>query len=218
MLLKSFLKEFENEFVVAMIPNPDLDALDFINYLSEELQLGKHFDSRKDFLIELTPFLRENESGISRIFLAIDEGHHISSELLHIIQRILKIGVNSGRLAGILLAGHLSLNETLRSFKYENPDLPAGIQYQLDPLSETETQQYIQHRLQVAGSEKDIFTADAVREIYLFSMGYPVMINIICDRSLLTGYADGRTTIDKNVIAECAQELSSIHSLVKKQK
>ena len=84
--------------------------------------------------------------------------------------------------------------------------------YQLDPLTEAETRQYIQHRLLIAGSEKEIFTADAAREIYLFSLGYPIMINIICDRALLTGYADSRTTLDRNVIRECAQELS-IHSL-----
>jgi len=216
-LLKNFLKEFENEFVVAMISNPDLNALDFINYLSEELEMGKQFKIPSEFFIELTRFLHEDESKNSRIFLAIDEGHHISPGLLQIIQDILKIGVDNGNLAGILLVGHLSMNEKLKSFKYENADLPAHIQYQLDPLTETETRQYIQHRLLIAGSEKEIFTADAVREIYLFSLGYPIMINIICDRALLTGYADGRTTIDNNVIRECAQELS-IHSSEKKHK
>jgi general secretion pathway protein A len=197
-----------------MISNPDLSVLDFINYLSEELEMGKCFEIPSEFFIELTRFLPEGQSENSRIFIAIDEGHHISPGLLQIIQDILKIGVDNGNLAGILLVGYLSMNERLRSFKYENSGLPTYIQYQLDPLTEAETRQYIQHRLLIAGSEKEIFTADAAREIYLFSLGYPIMINIICDRALLTGYADSRTTLDSNVIRECAQELS-IHSLEK---
>jgi general secretion pathway protein A len=81
-------------------------------------------------------------------------------------------------------------------------------------LTKNETQQYIQHRLKIAGSEKEIFTREASREIYSFSLGYPFMINVICDRALLTGYVDGLNLIDKNVVTECAQELS-LQSLIK---
>ena len=77
--------------------------------------------------------------------------------------------------------------------------------YQIEPLSENETLAYIKHRLKVAGTEKNIFTQNAVQEIYHFSKGYPRLINTICDHALLTGYARGFKKITPDFITECAQ-------------
>jgi tetratricopeptide repeat protein len=77
-------------------------------------------------------------------------------------------------------------------------------------LSENETLAYIKHRLKVAGTEKNIFTQNAVQEIYHFSKGYPRLINTICDHALLTGYARDFKKITPDVIQECAQQFNSI--------
>ena len=82
--------------------------------------------------------------------------------------------------------------------------------YQIKPLSENETLAYIKHRLKVAGTEKNIFTQNAVKEIYNFSKGYPRLINTICDHALLTGYARNFKKITPDVIQECAQQFNSI--------
>jgi general secretion pathway protein A len=74
-------------------------------------------------------------------------------------------------------------------------------------LSEAETRNYINHRLKIAGAKRELFTADAVRDIFLFSAGYPRLINIICDHALLTGYAAGLKSINKRIIQECVREL-----------
>jgi outer membrane protein OmpA-like peptidoglycan-associated protein len=75
-------------------------------------------------------------------------------------------------------------------------------------LTQKETTLYIQHRLKIAGTNKEIFSPNAIKEIYNFSCGYPRMINIICNHSLLTGYSKGLKSINEFVIRECAAELS----------
>lgn len=214
--LKHFLKEFENEAAVAMVPDPAMTALDFINYLSAEFNMDEHFKSPGDFLFELTNFLRENDSKKSGIFLAIDESHHISFELFQVIRALFNLKVNGKKLINILLVGQAKILKIIQPGKGNAFGPTDHIRYHLEPLKKNETQQYIQHRLKIAGSEKEIFTPEAIREIYSFSMGYPFMINVICDRALLTGYVDGLTVIDENVITECARELS-IQSLIKKE-
>jgi general secretion pathway protein A len=82
-----------------------------------------------------------------------------------------------------------------------------AVRYQIEPLSAEETTQYVLHRLQVAGAERSVFTAEALREIYIFTKGNPRLTNIICDHALLTGYSMERETIDSGVIRECAEEL-----------
>jgi general secretion pathway protein A len=212
--LKHFLKEFENEAAVAMVPDPAMTALDFINYLSAECNMDEHFKSPVNFLLELTNFLQENDSKTSGIFLAVDESHHISFELFQVIRAIFNLKVNGKKPINILLVGQEKILEIMQTGKSKVVEPTDHIRYHLEPLTKNETQQYIQHRLKIAGSEKEIFTREASREIYSFSLGYPFMINVICDRALLTGYVDGLNLIDKNVVTECAQELS-LQSLIK---
>ncbi|MDL2123756.1 MAG: OmpA family protein [Deltaproteobacteria bacterium] len=74
-------------------------------------------------------------------------------------------------------------------------------------MTENETKEYIKHRLNIAGSEKNIFSSSAIREIFSFSKGFPRLINIICDLALLTGYVKEQKTINELIIKECAKEL-----------
>jgi hypothetical protein len=52
-----------------------------------------------------------------------------------------------------------------------------------------ETVQYIQHRLTIAGGNKDIFSHLASATIFYYSGGIPRIINSLCDLSLAYGYS-----------------------------
>ena len=81
------------------------------------------------------------------------------------------------------------------------------VHYTIEPLTELESQDYIKHRLSVAGSKVELLNPEAYHEIFLFSKGYPRLINIICDRSLLTGYLKETKRITGEMISECADDL-----------
>ncbi len=80
--------------------------------------------------------------------------------------------------------------------------------YDIEPLSGNETHEYVNHRLNVAGTDERLFSPAAVREIQNFTRGYPRLINILCDRALLTGYVKEQKVIGADIIVECAQEIS----------
>jgi general secretion pathway protein A len=80
-------------------------------------------------------------------------------------------------------------------------------QCHLEALSREDTRRLIVHRLRTAGAHGNLFSAEAFDEIYDFSHGYPRLINMICDRSLLTGYTEGLHEINHRVVQECASEL-----------
>ena len=80
--------------------------------------------------------------------------------------------------------------------------------YDLLPLTEDETINYVAHRLKVAGTEEQLFTSGAIHQIQSFTRGYPRLINIICDRAMLTGYVKEQKQIDADIVAECAREIS----------
>jgi general secretion pathway protein A len=82
-----------------------------------------------------------------------------------------------------------------------------AVRYQVEPLNQEETAQYILHRLKVAGGTKKVFTTPAMKEVFAFTGGNPRLTNIICDHALLTGYTAERKVIDADIIKECANEI-----------
>src|SRR6185295_2232267 len=81
--------------------------------------------------------------------------------------------------------------------------------YHLDPLSRTEAEEYIRHRLTVAGGAgKVAFAPAALREVHRWSSGIPRLINLICDRALLAGYVKGERTIDAAMVRQAGAEVT----------
>jgi type II secretory pathway predicted ATPase ExeA len=108
------------------------------------------------------------------------------------------------------LLGQPEFRRTLQAPDMEQLRQRVTAAYHLGPLDEGETQAYILHRLQVAGSQGDpSFSADAFRAIHEFTGGIPRRINMLCDRLLLMGCLDKKhafTAADVAVVTEEMQE------------
>jgi general secretion pathway protein A len=81
------------------------------------------------------------------------------------------------------------------------------MRYHLSPLSERETKEYIDQRLRIAGARTPVFTEGAMKEIAKRSGGIPRLINILCDNSLLNGFAQDKKVVDKKSVKEAAKDL-----------
>jgi hypothetical protein len=80
-----------------------------------------------------------------------------------------------------------------------------AVHYHLAPLTEKETELYIQHRLEVASGEgdtKNIFTEDALEVIFQHTQGTPRLINLLCDACLVYAYADEVNVITGAIVEE----------------
>ena len=70
----------------------------------------------------------------------------------------------------------------------------------------------MKHHLRLGGSERVVFTIEAIREITTASRGAPRLINMICDLALLTGARREVDTIDADTVRECAVRLGLVVS------
>jgi general secretion pathway protein A len=206
-LINRLVKMIDIAAIVATIPDPGLDSLDFFNFLSVELDMKKKFNSKGAFLIDLKQFLLKAYADQKKVLLVIDEAQRLNNDLLEQIRLLSNIEMENRKLINIFFVGQSEFNDTLMQNGNRAVRQRITVSYHIEPLTEIETQQYIQHRLKVAEAGREIFNPDAIREIFAFSRGYPRLINIICDHALLTGYASGKKSIDINVIKECEQEL-----------
>lgn len=206
-LINALVSQLGDNVLVATIPDPDLEPLDFYNFVADAFQINTVFSTKGAFLIRFTQFLHQAYSRNQKVLLIVDEAQRLQYEILEEIRLLSNIEKQETKLLNIFFVGQNEFNDTL--LKRENRALRQRItlNYNIEPLDEKETGEYIRYRLQIAGQERKIFDAGAVRSIFEFSGGYPRLINIICDLGLLSGYVEEAKTIGSKLIQECAREL-----------
>ena len=75
------------------------------------------------------------------------------------------------------------------------------------PLSARETAQYIASRLRMAGGVPgDAFTRDAIDIIHQRSGGIPRTISVICDNSLMSGFAVDQRPVGRQLVLEVCRD------------
>ena len=206
-VLNTLLKKIDEKVIAVKIPDPGLSTLDLYNILSNELKMNAKFRNKENFLNHFKTFLYEINLEGKILLLIFDEAQNISFELLEEIRQLSNIESADKKLIHIFLAAQNEFNAILDENRNKALQRSIGIRYHLDSLTDSETGEYITHRLKVAGSDKEIFSAKAIGNIHFFSAGFPRLINAICDLALLAGYSSGKDRIDENIINKCADEL-----------
>jgi general secretion pathway protein A len=111
------------------------------------------------------------------------------------------------KLLQIVLIGQPELRILLARGDMRQLSQRVTARYHLDPISREEADAYIKHRLQICGITRPIFNKRAVDKIQQLSGGIPRLINVLCDRSMLGAYVEGRTQVDQKVVKKAAREV-----------
>ena len=206
-LINTLLRDLDSNTIVATVVDPDLEKLEFFNFLATAFGIEEKFTKKVDFLAHFAEFLHNAYLSNKKVLLIIDEAQRLSTELLEEIRLLSNIERENTKLLNIFFVGQNEFEKTLMKKECRALRQRITITYRINTLAETETAEYIKYRLKVAGTEKEVFNRKAIRKIYAFSRGYPRLINIICDHALLTGCVRELKTINRAIIKECAQEL-----------
>ena len=206
-LINALISTMNLPSFISAIPDPGLDLIDFYNALADSLDMNQRFTSKGEFLARLKQFLYKADSIERRVLLIIDEAQRLNHELLEEIRLLSNIELENRKLINIFFVGQPEINDLLLHPRGKAVLNRIAVRYHIEPLAEKDNEEYIRHRLKIAGSTREIFTAEAMRKIYEFSDGNPRLTNIICDRALLTGYAEEQAVITDDIIEECIQEL-----------
>lgn len=219
-LINALLKMLDSSIQVATIRDPGLELMDFYNYTAHVFAMEGNFTSKSSFLIQFERFLSNAHEAGRRVLLIIDEAQRISQELLEEVRLLSNIEKEDTKLLNIFFVGQVEFNEILLKPANRAIRQRITVNYNIPPLSVKETTEYIQHRLRIAGTRNTIFSDEAFAEIFSYAKGYPRLINIVCDRALLTGFVEDSRTITPAQVRECIKELkiSLISPLYKETK
>lgn len=206
-LVNALIASLGDRVHVAMVYNPGLECLDFYRYLFDALRLNCRCESKGDFLIYFKKFLFSAAKLGKQVLLIIDEAQRLTPETLEEIRLLSNIEKPEKKILNIFFVGQQEFNDHLLESRNDAVRQRITVKFELQTLSETETGEYVGHRLQVAGANRQIFTPAAIGSLHRFTMGHPRLINILCDRALLTGFATGQPTISPEIIAECIPDV-----------
>jgi len=206
-MASALMNELGDEVVAAKIPYPDVEALDFFRLILKAYGMRGEFRSKGRFLTCFDSFLRSSYAKGKRVVLIIDEAQRLSAEHLEELLHLSNIEENGARLFNLVFVGQNELNRILLEESHRALRQRVAINYSLGPLTETETKEYMSHRLKVAGCDRDIFSIEAVQEVFRFSGGIPRLINIVCDLALLLTYHQGGAVVRPETVGECIGRL-----------
>lgn len=189
----------------AIITNPavaDAELLrvvlrDFGVVSRDEMRRGRFEHADAQHLHEtLESFLRSLAPLGARAVLVIDEAQGLSPRTLEQLRVLGNMEAGGRRLLQIILSGQRRLETTLAADDLAQLNQRISRRVRLEPMTRDEVEQYIAHRLQVAGAEAQVgFTSDAIALVHKHSGGVPRVVNLLCDRALDEARADGAATV-----------------------
>jgi type II secretory pathway predicted ATPase ExeA len=170
------------------------------------LALPKETDIQ-DYLIPLNEFLLECYQKGDNVAVIIDEAQNLSTEVLERVRLLSNFETRQDKLLQIVLVGQPELSERLNEPELRQLKQRVALRYHLNPLSLSESEEYIAKRLELSGGTASLFTNSAIRTVHTYSGGVPRLINILCDNGLLSAYTLRKPTVEPAMIEEIAQDL-----------
>lgn len=184
---------------------PSLSGGETLAYLANRLGADVHRNqSSAEILIALEAKLKELAARKQHPVFIIDDAHLLSEEQLNLIRLLLNIHEGGTGRFSVILVGRVDLLARVKRLK--PLDQRIAVRMALQPLTDSQTEGYINHRMQTAGATK-LFDRSACETIWELSQGIPRRINQICDLSLLVGYVDQLRMITPLEIETAADEI-----------
>ena len=207
-LCRTLLERLGSDTDVAFVFNPTLSGEELLRAISVEFGLLTVGLSRAQLSDRLNEFLLDQNYAGRRVLLIVDEAQNLETSTLEEIRLLSNLETSTSKLIQILLFGQPELDAKLESKQLRQLRQRISVRWRLDTLSAAETREYVGHRLRVAyGGDCDLFSDRALREVHRRARGVPRLVNLLCDRSLLAGFAAGVHQIGPEFVSQAAREI-----------
>jgi len=206
---RCLLEQIPDSCDVAYIFNPQLTVEELLSTICVEL--GIEFPpgnaSIKVFVDCINAYLLDANARGRHTVLIIDEAQNLSAEVLEQMRLLTNLETNQRKLLQIILLGQPELADMLQQPALRQLAQRIVARYHLGALDKSEIGPYVRHRLEVSGTQRQLFPAALMGRLYRLSKGVPRLINVLCDRALLGAYTQGKERVDRATLVQAAREV-----------
>lgn len=151
-------------------------------------------------------YLLGKAGGGKHFAVIIDGAEWVDNDGLSVLEMLNDLRRNGSFLATFVLCGREAVAKRVMSLAGLRDRF--ALSARVEPLDEPATRDYVKGRLAVAGAQRELFTGEALTEVYVYSKGVPRRINRVCDLALLTGFGLEKKTVDADVMGAVIEELA----------
>jgi len=207
-LIETFLREMQTDAVVAQINQTQLSPTAFLQTVLVQFGFSPFNMKKPEVLATLNQFLVEQHVSGRKVLLIVDEAQNLSHRVLEEVRMLSGIETTKEKALRIILAGQPELNDKLNSPELVQLTQRVRLRFHLTALTKAETAAYIDHRLEVAGSQgRRIFADDTYATIYQYTGGVPRLINTLCDTCMMAAFGRDQDTVALEDLDAAIQEL-----------
>jgi general secretion pathway protein A len=195
-LIETFLRELQSDVVVAQINQTQLSPTAFLQTVLVQFGFSPFNMKKPEVLATLNQYLMEQHNSGRKVLLIVDEAQNLSHRVLEEIRMLSGVETTKEKALRIILAGQPELNEKLNSPELVQLTQRVRLRFHLAALTKSESTAYIEHRLEVAGSQgRRIFAEETFATIYKYTGGVPRLINTLCDTCMMAAFNHDRDAV-----------------------
>ncbi len=194
------------EATLLVIIHSEITSLWFLKKIALMLETPTDSENKIDIITNVYHRLLDLTGKNKKVVILIDEANMLQrKDLMEEIRGLLNLESERGKLLNFILFGLPEMEDYLKL----DPPLYQRIAVRcvLEALDQETTQNYIVHRLRVAGCPRPLFTGGAIKTLFAYSKGVPRTINAICDNGLLEGFLLKKEMIDEKIITDVCHDL-----------
>ena len=206
---RCLLEQVPKDTNLALVLNPKLTSLELLQVICDELRIAynKKKLTSKILVDYINRYLLGAHAQGKKTVVLIEEAQNLDLDVLEQLRLLTNLETNQRKLLQVILLGQPEFLDVL-----DRPELSQLAQritarFHLTPLKLSEVEEYVAHRLAIAGCRRPIFIHGVIKGLYKYSGGVPRLINVICDRALLGCYVQNKHHIDKPTLVGAAREV-----------
>ena len=186
-----------------------MNSTQLFDFVLAEYEIPCESQSKSQQLMKLNQWLLERFASGETAVLIVDEAQNLTFPVLEEIRLLTNLETSTEKLLQIVLSGQPELEEKLNLPQLRQLRQRIMLRCKTSPLTKEETNAYILERLKIGGAATNgqpIFSALAIEAIYLYSLGIPRVVNLLCEHALINAYVEGQRPIQPKIIEDVARE------------
>lgn len=215
-LIQQLLRSVNEDVIIARIYQTQLNEIEFFQAILVELGLEAFNAGKVELINILNKFLIEQYKQGRQVILIIDEAQNLSKRVLEELRMLTGMETEQERILNLILVGQPELKNLLDAPGMEQLAQRIRFRFHLSAIEIGDIEQYINHRLEIAGlqikknvfdAENSIISRDCIPAIHRYTGGIPRLINTLCDTALICAFVEKKKIVDKSIIMEAVNEL-----------
>ena len=209
LIIQDFLSTLDDATLAFRIHQTLLTNIEFLQMLLREFGIKSFHDRKVELLDQIYTYLVEQHRNNKRVLLIVDEAQNLAPEVMEEIRLLLEFEQEGEKLLSLFLIGQPELNELIDQPELEQLRQRARLRYHLEALDENDIENYIRHRLNIAGEKHTVsINSDVFPLIQEYTGGRPRLINVLMDHALTCAFVNNDNLISESIILISIDELN----------